>query len=89
MAVECLNAGEQFSVVAARDQNLCARSDGGLEDGKRTSGELMLFDLCDLILAADVSNLRRLEVVSDGRGDWRVYARQLSARLRNQLPVCC
>jgi hypothetical protein len=89
VTVECLDTGEQFAVVAARDQNLCARSDGGLEDGKRSSGELVLFDLGDFVLAAQVSNLGRLEFVSGNRGEWRVYARQLGARLRDQLPVCC
>jgi hypothetical protein len=69
VTVECLDTGEQFAVVAARDQNLCARSDGGLEDGKRSSGELVLFDLGDFVLAAQVSNLGRLEFVSGNRGE--------------------
>ena len=52
MAVEGLDAGKQLAVVAAGNQDLCARADGGLQDGKRSGGELVLLDLGDLVLAA-------------------------------------
>ena len=52
MTVECLDAGEDLAVVAAGNQDLCARADGGLENGQGPSGELVLLDLSDLILAA-------------------------------------
>lgn len=51
MTVECLDAGKNLSVVSAGDQDLCARANGGLEDGKGSGGELVLFDLGDFILA--------------------------------------
>jgi hypothetical protein len=60
VTIECLDAGEQFAVVAARDQDLCARPDGGLEDRKRSCGELMLFDLCNFVLAGKVSIYKEL-----------------------------
>ena len=53
MAVESLDAGEDLAVVAAGDQDLCARADGGLEDGEGTGGELVLLDLGDFVLTAD------------------------------------
>jgi hypothetical protein len=52
VTVECLDAGEDFAVVAAGNQDLCARADCGLEDGQGSGGELVLLDLSDLILAA-------------------------------------
>jgi hypothetical protein len=45
MAVECLHACENLAVVSARDQDLGARADGGLEDGEGTGSELVLLDL--------------------------------------------
>ena len=51
MTIECLDSCKDFAIVAARDQDLCARANGGLEDGERASSELMLFDLSDFILA--------------------------------------
>jgi hypothetical protein len=52
VTVECLDAGEDLSVVSAGDQDLCARADGGLEDGEGSGGELVLFNLGDFVLAA-------------------------------------
>jgi hypothetical protein len=57
VTVECLDSGEDFAVVSARDQDLGARAYGGLEDGERACGELMLLDLCDFILAIEQSAL--------------------------------
>ena len=51
MTIECLDASEELPVVAKRDQHLCARTNGGLENRKRTGGELVLFDLRDFVLA--------------------------------------
>jgi hypothetical protein len=76
VTVECLHAGEDFAVVSARDQDLGARADGGLEDREGSSGELVLLDLCDFILSGQQSvsvccHERRL-----------VSVRQLLSRLR-------
>lgn len=54
MTVEGLDAGKDFAVVSAGDQNLSARADGGLEDGEGSGGELVLLDLGDFVLAAAV-----------------------------------
>ena len=51
MTVESLDTRKNLAVVSARDQDLCARADGGLEDGEGTGGELMLFDLSNFVLA--------------------------------------
>lgn len=59
MAVEGLNTRENLAIVSTRDQNLSARADGGLEDGEGSGGELMLLDLCDLILARQQSASKR------------------------------
>jgi hypothetical protein len=45
MTVECLDTCENLAVVSARDQDLGARADGGLEDGEGTGCELVLLDL--------------------------------------------
>jgi len=50
MTVESLDTCENLAVVSARDQDLCARADGGLEDGEGTGGELMFFDLSNFVL---------------------------------------
>ena len=52
MSIECLDSGEDLPVVSARDQDLGARADGGLEDGEGAGGELVLLDLCDFVLTA-------------------------------------
>lgn len=49
MAVKGFYACEDLAVVSARDQDLCARADSGLEDRERSGGELMLFDLGDFV----------------------------------------
>jgi hypothetical protein len=51
VAVEGLDPCEDLAVVPARDEHLCARADGRLEDREGPGGELVLFDLSDLILA--------------------------------------
>lgn len=51
MTVESLDTCENLAVVSARDQDLCARADGGLEDGEGAGGELMFFDLSNFVLA--------------------------------------
>jgi hypothetical protein len=81
VTIECFDTGEELSVVAKRDQNLCARTNGGLEDGKRSGGELVLFDLRDFVLARQQSALRvrcwgAMECI-----------RQLGTRLGEQLPA--
>lgn len=55
MTVECLDTGEDLSVVSAGDQDLCARADGGLEDGEGSGGELVLFNLRNFVLATRLS----------------------------------
>ena len=51
MSVECFYAGEEFAVVATRDDDLVVVADGGLKNGEGTSGEFMLFDTSNLVLA--------------------------------------
>jgi hypothetical protein len=63
VAVEGFYTCEDLAVVSARDQNLCARADCGLEDGEGAGGELMLFDLRNFVLPGDQSAwLYRLEM---------------------------
>ena len=57
MSVECFYAGEEFAVVATRDDDLVVVADGGLEDGEGTSGEFMLFDTSNLVLAIQIVSL--------------------------------
>jgi hypothetical protein len=60
MTVEGFDACKDLAVVPAGDQNLCAGTNGGLEDRQGTGGELVLFDLSDFILAngSQYSNVR-------------------------------
>ena len=51
MPVEGLHTREQFSVVAAGDQDLGVGADSGLEDGERAGGEFVLFEDGDLVFA--------------------------------------
>jgi hypothetical protein len=51
MSVKCFYAGEEFAVVATRDDDLVVVADSGLEDGEGTSSEFMLFDASNLVLA--------------------------------------
>ena len=54
MSVECFYAGEEFAVVATRDDDLVVIADGGLENGERASGELMLLDTSNFVLAIQI-----------------------------------
>lgn len=81
MTVECLDAGEDLAVVAAGNQDLCARANCGLENGQGSGGELVLLDLSDLILAA-----QRL-VVRIGLEDLGGFIRQFRPGLGEKLPV--
>lgn len=51
MSVECFYAGEEFAVVATRDDDLVVVANSGLEDGEGTSSEFMLLDTGNLVLA--------------------------------------
>lgn len=51
MSVECFYAGEEFAVVATRDDDLVVVADSGLKDGERTGSKLVLFDASNLVLA--------------------------------------
>jgi hypothetical protein len=55
VTVKGLDASKDFAIVSAGDQDLCARADGGLEDGERSGGEFVLLDLSDFVLAAAMS----------------------------------
>jgi len=48
MPIKCFDARQEFSVVAAGDQNLGVRAHGGLEYRERAGSELVLFELGDL-----------------------------------------
>jgi hypothetical protein len=85
MAVEGLYTGEDLAVVPAGDQDLCARADGGLKDGEGASGELMLLDLSDFVLARQqcqcryaVSKGREYTYVNSERGLERSSLREVS-----------
>lgn len=58
MAVEGFDARQDLAIVSARDEDLCARADGGLEDGEGAGGELVLFDLGNLIFSQFRPGLR-------------------------------
>jgi len=49
VSVKCLDTGQQLAVVAAGDQDLGVRAGGGLQQGQRTGGELVLLNKSDLI----------------------------------------
>jgi hypothetical protein len=49
--IEGLDACKQLAVVATGDEDLGSVADGGLEDGERSCGEFMLFDLSNLEFA--------------------------------------
>jgi len=51
MSVECFYAGEEFAVVATRDDDLVVVADSGLKNGERTGGEFVLFDAINFVLA--------------------------------------
>jgi hypothetical protein len=57
VTVKGLDAGEELAVVSARDQDLGARADSGLKDGKRAGGELVLLDLRNFIFSGTKSAL--------------------------------
>lgn len=65
MTIERLDAGEDLAVVAAGNQNLCARADCSLEYGQGSSGELVLLDLSNFILAVQQLDVR---IGLEGRG---------------------
>jgi len=58
VSIKGLDTGEDLAVVSARDQDLGARADGGLEDGEGAGGKLMLLDLRDFIFAVQPSVLK-------------------------------
>jgi len=49
VAIKGLDPGEEFAVVAARDQDLRVGARGGLKQRERSSSELMFFDKRDFI----------------------------------------
>ena len=49
MSIESLDTSKDFSVVAARNEDLGARSYRSLQNGERPGGELVLLDLSDLV----------------------------------------
>lgn len=51
MSIECLHAGEDFSVVAARNKYLGAGTDSGLKEGEGSGREFVLFDLSHFIFS--------------------------------------
>jgi hypothetical protein len=55
MSVESLHTRQQLSVVSAGDQDLGVRPNRSLQNGERAGCELVLFELCDLILAVTKS----------------------------------
>lgn len=55
MAVEGLDAGEQFAVVAAGDEDLGVVAHGGLEEGEGAVGELVGFEQGELVFGQFLS----------------------------------
>jgi len=64
MAIESLDARQEFAVVAARDQYLVGVSDRRLEDGQRTAGEFMLLKRCDFIFTERTISLEHGKIES-------------------------
>lgn len=93
VAVKGLDAGEQLAIVADRDENLDMGPDGGLQDGQRPRGELVLLQLRNLVLAMGPGNtlakdaLERLRAWRREVRDRTECVRELRARLGQQLPV--
>lgn len=50
MSVESLDACEQLAVVSDGDEDLNVRAHGGLKNGQRSSRELVLLELSNLVL---------------------------------------
>jgi len=57
MPIKRLDSRQQLAVVAAGDEHLGVRAHGGLEDGKGSRGEFVLFKLRDLELGEFVARL--------------------------------
>lgn len=57
MPVEGFDAGEEFAVVAARDQDLGVVARGSLQDRKRPVCEFVLLDQGDFVLGEVVARL--------------------------------
>lgn len=51
MSVESLDTCQQLAVRTNRDEHLRVRPHGSLEDGEGAGGELVLFELGNLVLA--------------------------------------
>lgn len=51
MAIESLDAREQFAVVAGGDEDLSVVAHGGLEEGERARGEFVGLEEGELVLA--------------------------------------
>lgn len=51
MSIKCFHSCKQLAVVAAGYEDLGMGAHGGLEDREGARGHLMLFQLCDFILA--------------------------------------
>lgn len=54
MSVKGLDTGQQLAVVTAGDQHLGVCAGGGLQERERAGGELVLFDLSDLIFTVEM-----------------------------------
>lgn len=58
MSVKSLDAGQQLAVVAAGDQDLGVCAGGGLQEGERAGGELVLLNESNLIFAVEMRDAR-------------------------------
>jgi hypothetical protein len=88
MAIESLDAGEEFAVVANGDENLDVRAHSCLKKVQGTSGELVLLELRDLVLAngkKSVAYSSRLQIGRGGAFEGR-FVREFITRLREKLP---
>lgn len=54
MAIEGLDSREQLAVIPAGNQDLSVCTGGSLEDGERTSGQLVRLEYTDFVFTVTV-----------------------------------
>lgn len=68
MAIKGLDPSQKLTVVAAGDQDLSVCAGGGLQEGERAGGELVLLDQSDLIFPVTMRDARLVFMLHVGFG---------------------